>query len=167
MERDLSTTVTVRELAECIRRDDEKLANAVYRIQNWTEEGLLTPVGDRNPGTGKHRSYPEGALADALVLSILTEAVGMKAVSGPLGRMFKEITKVNLKSKIQKAAHAAPGETFLLFGLSRPEAALPEVGLCNAKNLAGFLAESFHETHVVIDLGKLNHDLVSKRKSDG
>ena len=43
------------------------------RVRHWTREGLLTPVGDKNPGTGRSRFYDETAVIKARVLNSLTE----------------------------------------------------------------------------------------------
>src|ERR1022692_3080470 len=71
--------LTVRDIAKRIRRDDEDLEVVVNRLRNWTKEGLLQFSGDKHPGTGKARLYPEYAVIDALVLSALT-AIGIPAV---------------------------------------------------------------------------------------
>src|ERR1035438_1956331 len=71
--------LTVRDIAKRIRRDDEDLEVVVNRLRNWTKEGLLQFSGDKHPGTGKARLYPEDAVVDALVLGGLT-AIGVPAV---------------------------------------------------------------------------------------
>jgi DNA-binding transcriptional MerR regulator len=43
------------------------------RIRHWTREGLLTPAGEKNPGTGRTRLYDEAACRKATVLNSLTE----------------------------------------------------------------------------------------------
>src|SRR6478672_1164102 len=76
---------SVSEIAEKIRRPGEDLRVVGDRIRNWTREGLLDPEGEKHPGTGRKRVYPESALLDAVLLEILTEAVGVPAVkAGPL-----------------------------------------------------------------------------------
>ena len=72
---------TVQELAERIRRDDEKLAVVVRRVRDWTRQGLLAPSGRKNPGTGHHRRYDEAAMMNALALSALTR-FGIDAGNG-------------------------------------------------------------------------------------
>jgi hypothetical protein len=71
--------LTVRDIAKRIRRDDEDLEVVVSRLRNWTKEGLLEFSGDKHPGSGKTRLYPEYVVIDALVLSALT-AIGIPAV---------------------------------------------------------------------------------------
>jgi hypothetical protein len=71
--------LTVRDIAKRIRRDDEDLEVVVNRLRNWTKEGLLEFSGNKHPGPGKTRRYPEDAVTDALVLSALT-AIGIPAV---------------------------------------------------------------------------------------
>jgi hypothetical protein len=72
-------SLTVRDIAKRIRRDDEDLEVVVNRLRNWTKEGLLQFSGDKHPGTGKTRLYPKSAVIDALVLNALT-AIGIPAV---------------------------------------------------------------------------------------
>ena len=43
------------------------------RIRHWTREGLLSPAGEKNPGTGRARLYDETAFRKARVLNSLTE----------------------------------------------------------------------------------------------
>jgi DNA-binding transcriptional MerR regulator len=43
------------------------------RIRHWTREGLLSPAGEKNPGTGRARLYDEAAFRKAKVLNSLTE----------------------------------------------------------------------------------------------
>jgi DNA-binding transcriptional MerR regulator len=43
------------------------------RIRHWTREGLLSPTGEKNPGTGRARLYDEAAFRKAKVLNSLTE----------------------------------------------------------------------------------------------
>jgi DNA-binding transcriptional MerR regulator len=73
-------TLTVGEVARRIQGPDEDFAVVVDRLRNWTKEGLLKPIGDKNPGTGRARRYSEGSVIDALVLSTLTEALNIPAV---------------------------------------------------------------------------------------
>jgi DNA-binding transcriptional MerR regulator len=44
------------------------------RVRHWTREGLLSPVGEKNPGTGRARLYDESAFRKARVLNSLTES---------------------------------------------------------------------------------------------
>ena len=74
-------TFTVKEIAEKIRRPAEPVQAAVDRLRNWTKEGLINPVGERHPGTGRARLYSEKALFDAVLLQILTDCLGIPAVS--------------------------------------------------------------------------------------
>jgi DNA-binding transcriptional MerR regulator len=43
------------------------------RVRLWTREGLLSPAGEKNPGTGRARLYDESAFRKARVLNSLTE----------------------------------------------------------------------------------------------
>jgi hypothetical protein len=71
--------ITVREIAKRVRRDDEDLIVVLNRLRNWTKEGLLPPIGDKHPGAGKARYYPQYAAVDAAVIGALA-AAGIPAV---------------------------------------------------------------------------------------
>jgi hypothetical protein len=69
-------TLTVREIAERIRRYSEDTTSVVDRLRGWTDAGLLEVVkdSDQNPGTGRPRLYPEIAVVDAAILTAFAEA---------------------------------------------------------------------------------------------
>jgi hypothetical protein len=66
--------LTVAQLADVIRRPDADRAGVVERLRAWTDAGLLEPAGDRNPGTGKPRTYPDQVMYDAAILNSLADA---------------------------------------------------------------------------------------------
>ncbi|WP_439399339.1 MerR family transcriptional regulator [Bradyrhizobium sp. PMVTL-01] len=72
---------TVSDIAEIIKRPQEEPRDAITRIRNWTKEGLLTPEGELNPGTGRARLYSAASVENAVLLQFLTDAAGMKAVA--------------------------------------------------------------------------------------
>jgi len=43
------------------------------RVRHWTREGLLSPVGEKNPGTGRSRLYDDSMVRKARALNSLTE----------------------------------------------------------------------------------------------
>ena len=65
--------ITAKEIAESIVGADGDLQPAIERVRHWTREGLLVPVGDRNPGTGRKRFYEDDALVSARVLNVLAD----------------------------------------------------------------------------------------------
>lgn len=71
--------LTVREIAELIRRDHEEMTTVIDRIRGWADFGLLKISGQKHPGTGKKRLYQPAAIIDSLVLTALTDA-GLAAV---------------------------------------------------------------------------------------
>lgn len=73
------TNITVKELAQRICRPNEEMSAVVERLRNWTKEGLLETVGDKNPGTGRPRRYDNDALTDALILTTLAD-IGIPSV---------------------------------------------------------------------------------------
>jgi hypothetical protein len=90
----MTQTVTTKDIAEKIKRPGEDQQIAVDRLKNWTREGLLKTVGEKNPGKGRSRQYSQSALLDALLLQTLVDCIGPGAmgaiVAGELlGRMKK------------------------------------------------------------------------------
>jgi DNA-binding transcriptional MerR regulator len=47
------------------------------RIRHWTREGLISPIGEKNPGTGRHRQFEEDVLVNVAILTALA-GVGMQ-----------------------------------------------------------------------------------------
>jgi DNA-binding transcriptional MerR regulator len=66
-------TLTVSDIAQRIVKPGMDKARLVERLRHWTREGLLSPIGERRPGTGRHRRYSESAVFDAAVLSALAD----------------------------------------------------------------------------------------------
>ena len=65
--------ITVSEIAERLSDDVSQRAALVERLRHWTREGLLVPMGDRNPGTGRHRVYEDSTAFDAAILNALAD----------------------------------------------------------------------------------------------
>jgi hypothetical protein len=139
-------TLTISEIAERIRSPDEELGAVIDRLKNWVKEGLLQPIGEKNPGTGRHRRFPETALIDAAILHVLTDQIGMQAVKArALSKLFS----------LSRGEFKKPDEPrFVTIGRS-PDNRAAEIGFSHAQHLARLLAGSPHESHVVINLQKL------------
>jgi DNA-binding transcriptional MerR regulator len=69
----MPVTFTVSEIADRIQQPGQDRAAVVERIRHWTREGLLAPIGERNPGTGRDRIYPETALLNAVLLNAMAD----------------------------------------------------------------------------------------------
>jgi hypothetical protein len=67
-------TVSVGEIAEKVKRPGEALQTAIDRVKNWAKEGLIKPVGDKNPGSGRARRYAKKSLIDAVLIQTLVNA---------------------------------------------------------------------------------------------
>jgi hypothetical protein len=74
-----SQHLTVRQIAELIRRQNEEMGTVVDRIRGWADFGLLKVSGQKHPGTGKKRLYEPAAIIDSMVMTALTDA-GLAAV---------------------------------------------------------------------------------------
>jgi hypothetical protein len=72
---------TVAEIADLIRLPHVERAAIVERLRHWGKEGLLAPVGQRNPGTGRPNAYEVTAVYDAAILNTLADS-GL-----PIGRL--------------------------------------------------------------------------------
>jgi hypothetical protein len=139
-------TFTVTEIAERIARKGEKLELVADRIRNWTKDGLLEPVGEKNPGTGRSRTYPEKALIEAMVLLELMDSLGIQPIKA---RWFADWSKVAdrvmRKSKKRKK--------FLIFSRS---GSLTGIDLQTPEELIALLQEPAFASHIIIDLEKLH-----------
>jgi hypothetical protein len=152
--------ITVRDIAKRIRRDDEDLQAVINRLRNWTKEGLLQFLGDKHPGTGKSRLYPERAVVDALVLSALT-AMGIPAVriGGDAGP-YASVLNYGLVGYEQFQQREAAGqEIYLLIGTdgSIYDDANPHyVDLCFSKeDVAKTQLTAVTDVMIVLNLSKL------------
>jgi hypothetical protein len=71
--------LTVRKIAELIRRPYEEMGTVVDRIRGWSDVGLIKVRGSKFPGTGSKRRYGAEAVIDAMVLTAITD-LGLAAV---------------------------------------------------------------------------------------
>lgn len=65
--------MTISQMANRAAMRGIKRVAFIERVRYWTREGLLEPVGELNPGTGRHRRYANSALEDALILNTLAD----------------------------------------------------------------------------------------------
>ena len=64
--------LTVGQLALLAAKPGKRGA-LIERIRHWTREGLIRPLGEKNPGTGRHRRYEEYTLAEVAILNALAD----------------------------------------------------------------------------------------------
>jgi hypothetical protein len=115
---------------------------------------LLEPVGEKNPGTGRSRLYPETALLDALMLTALTESVGLQVVKV---HGFVEIfdhARQYLKSQSKSST---------LLVIARDAKSDSYVSVQRPDTLGKFIAKSHVDAHIVINLGQLRERLHGNR----
>ena len=141
-------TFTVSEIAERIRRPHEDLRIAGDRIRNWTREGLLQPIGEKNPGTGKVRRYPESALIDAALLQVITDCTGVAAVAA--GDLLNEARAIFARMK--KAGDLKSAALVISKSVGQTRWTISHV---KAEKIAQFLAQDDHDTHTVIQMNRL------------
>ena len=145
----MTQTITVRDIAHRIWRLSDSMSEAqlVQRVRGWTREGLLLPVGEKNPGTGRHRRYPYTAVPEAMLLKVLSDAIGrMQALKArAFGELFQAAKEELGKDKIEK---------LVILGLA-PDGEAAEIKLVKRDELLEALAGSQCQAHLLIDLGKL------------
>ncbi len=118
------------------------------RIRNWTREGLLEPVGEKNPGTGKVRRYPESALIDAALLQVITDCTGIAAVAA--GMLLKEARAIFARMK--KAGDLQSAALVISKSVGDTKWTMNHV---KAEKIAQYLSADAHDTHTVIQVNKL------------
>jgi hypothetical protein len=52
-------------------RGPDEIATIIRQLRNWTTVGLLTPLGEKHEGTGRHRLYDHPELMKAALLEVL------------------------------------------------------------------------------------------------
>jgi hypothetical protein len=98
--------LSVKDIALRVRRSDEKLQVTIDRLRNWTDQGLIHQIGEKNPGTGRARHYGRDALLEVALLEVLTGAAGMSAARAvPYMRSIKKL----IAEDWEKAGPLRPG----------------------------------------------------------
>jgi hypothetical protein len=145
---DLMQTLTVAEIAQRIRRPHEDMRSAGDRIRNWTREGLLTPDGEKHPGTGKVRRYPPSALMDAAFLQVITDCTGVAAVAA--GELLGEARRIFARAT--KAGNLEDSMIVISKSVGESKWTMSHV---TAAKLPAYLIGDQHDTHTVIGLKRL------------
>jgi hypothetical protein len=154
-------TISVKDIAMKILRPGETMESAINRVKNWTREGLIRPVGDRHPGTGRARQYHRRVLFEAALLQVLVDCTGIGAISaGPLLDAAKK--KLSMLSIIKSDGDFE--NTVLLIGRSMGvNEFYMDIGPLD--KLPGMLQESGPcDTHTIVNL-KLLLDRVLTEKA--
>jgi hypothetical protein len=99
---------TVSQIVKRIAKPGQSKAALNERIRHWTRERLLSPIGKRNPGTGRHRTYYDTALLDAALLNELAD-MGLQ-----IGTMRKAVRVASQAHSEWGKAKAAEGKRLFL-----------------------------------------------------
>jgi hypothetical protein len=134
-------TLTARDIAQRIQRPGEQLRAATDRLRNWTKEGLIKPVGDLHPGTGRKKRYAQSAVRRAMLLQIFSDATGGAAVF--LAGMVDNVEPM-LEEAIEKNAIFVIARRF-----DNPDQF--EVTTWLRKDLGKALSNSKADVHIVFD----------------
>jgi hypothetical protein len=149
---------TVNEIAERIGRKGERLELVADRIRNWTKDGLLEPAGDKNPGTGRSRQYPEKALIEAMVLLELMDCLGVQPIKA---RLYTGWFKA-AKSAIERNTEH---KEYLVLSRGPDGGKITLVDTKTLKELPSVLQRSKFASHIIIDLGALYERLGQKSET--
>jgi hypothetical protein len=141
-------TFTVTEIAERIAPKGEKLDLVADRIRNWTKDGLLEPTGEKNPGTGRSRQYPEKALIEAMVLLELMDCLGVQPIKARWFAGWFNSTKTAIRRDVQH-------KQFLVLSRGRDGGKITVVDANPFTELPAALQRSKFASHIIIDLGAL------------
>ncbi|MBR1238187.1 hypothetical protein [Bradyrhizobium sp. AUGA SZCCT0182] len=142
---------SVSDVAERIKRPNEELRQAITRVRNWTKEGLLSPSGEANPGTGRAREYSTGAMVDALLIETFVQCFGSAAVSVP-----KYLKKV--RHFILDAADVRQIDHLLLIGRTAGREDF-HVASHSPSKLGAAIKSGGWETYMVLDISVLRKKL--------
>jgi DNA-binding transcriptional MerR regulator len=92
----MARTLTVSKIAEILERQPRRQITLVERIRHWTREGLIRPIGQKNPGTGRHRQYNEFVLLDVGVLNVLANLGFQVGQQQSVVKQVKELYNQNM-----------------------------------------------------------------------
>ena len=140
-------TVTVSEIAERIRRPHEDLRATGDRIRNWTREGLLTPIGEKNPGTGKVRRYPESALMQAALIQVIVDCTGVAPLAA--GDLLKDANRI-----FERASEGGLEDHLLIISKSVGDSRWT-MSHVRSEKFPAFLARARQDTHTIVVLSRL------------
>lgn len=74
---------SAKEIATRIAPTEDAVQSAFERIRHWTREGLLSPEGEENPGTGRKRLYGENEIKKARLFNALADfGIGLRTMKG-------------------------------------------------------------------------------------
>ncbi|MDN4988828.1 hypothetical protein QY049_37415 [Bradyrhizobium sp. WYCCWR 13022] len=152
---------TVSDIAAIIKRPEEDIQDAVTRVRNWTKERLLKPEGQLNPGTGRARLYSAASVESAVLLQMLTDAAGMKAVAiaPQLGDAQQEL---EFARKQLKKPNAEPFFLILMRSTGEDEWQMASSPL---SKLLPILSRRPADTYTMIDLGRIIERIDAKRSN--
>ena len=108
--------ITVSEIADRVVKQGPSRETFIERVHYWTRERLISPVGKRNPGTGKHRLYDSSVVLDTVILNAMADVgipiaaqrtiIGIVRQERHLGWRVKEAKNFYLVVEGGSAPHA-------------------------------------------------------------
>jgi DNA-binding transcriptional MerR regulator len=123
-----SMPVTVAQMAELTARQGVSKEAFIQRVRHWTRERLLFPLGETNPGTGKHRVYDDAAVHYALILDLMTDT----GIPIAKQRETMEVVQGGLEQRLQ-GKRAKKAKPLLLIIKTNPGQSQSEVSFIEGK----------------------------------
>jgi hypothetical protein len=102
-------TLSVKDIAERIKRPGEELQVTVDRLRNWTDQGLIHQVGEKNPGKGRARRYGRDALLEAALLEVLTDPENQIEMPAVRAAAYLRAVKKEIAADWEEAGPLRPG----------------------------------------------------------
>lgn len=160
--------ITVKDIAERVRRPGEQLQTAIDRVRNWTKEGFLSVVGDKNPGIGRARKYSKNALLEAALLDMLSDAGMTAAGTAHNMRKLMEISKKYWEpfQSAHQARRPAPGDDRPLLVVSNMTGGMTLFYDMKLSELQDFMLSGRATLHTIIDLEILFERLLKPLEKD-
>jgi hypothetical protein len=137
--------LTASDIARHIQRPGEDLQVAVDRLRHWTKGGLIKPIGDAHPGTGRPKQYSKKAAVRAMIVQALSDATGGQAVY--MGHLIDHVEAELRKSK---------GKRDRVFAISRKGGSGKfDLTTWLAKDFGEGILDSKADVHIVLNPNKL------------
>jgi hypothetical protein len=138
-------TLTASDIARRIQRPGEDLRVAIDRLRHWTKAGLLKPIGDAHPGTGRPKQYSKQAAVRATIVQALSDATGGQAV-------YLEY----LIDKVEAELRKSKGKRDRIFAISRKGGTGKfDITTWLAKDFAEAILTSVADVHIVLNPNRI------------
>jgi hypothetical protein len=138
-------SLTASDIARRIQRPGEDLQVAIDRLRHWTKAGLIKPVGDAHPGTGRPKQYSKKAAVRAMIVQALSDATGGQAV-------YLEFLIDHVEAELRKSK----GKRDRIFAISRKGGSGKfDLTTWLAKDFGEAILKSVADVHIVLNPNRI------------